>query len=124
MDSLSLLWTAARHRTSFRSLKEAVAAARDGDRILLLAGVHNGMGCAAPTRLLRFVSVALGQASCVATAASRQSRAAQKHACLHSRHPCIWISMLTSHQACSGCVDILSSLCEALLATLQMPNER
>ncbi|RMZ53297.1 hypothetical protein APUTEX25_004785 [Auxenochlorella protothecoides] len=31
-------------RTSFRSLKEAVAAAEDGDIIVLLAGVHNGMG--------------------------------------------------------------------------------
>lgn len=35
-----------RRRTSFRSIKEAVAAARDGDRILLRRGVHNGMGCA------------------------------------------------------------------------------
>lgn len=33
-----------RRRTSFRSIKEAVAAARDGDRILLRRGVHNGMG--------------------------------------------------------------------------------
>ena len=31
-------------RTSFRSIREAVAAARDGDRIVLLRGVHNGMG--------------------------------------------------------------------------------
>ena len=35
----------ARRRTSFRSLREAAAAARDGDRILLRRGVHNGMGC-------------------------------------------------------------------------------
>lgn len=35
---------AARQRVSFRSVKEAVAAARDGDQILLLAGIHNGMG--------------------------------------------------------------------------------
>jgi hypothetical protein len=33
-----------RQRTSFRSVKEAVAAARDGDRILLRSGAHNGMG--------------------------------------------------------------------------------
>lgn len=33
-----------RRRTSFRSMKEAVAAARDGDCILLCRGVHNGMG--------------------------------------------------------------------------------
>eukprot|EP00887_Chlorella_sp_A99_P007902 scaffold12.g7902.t1 len=33
-----------RRRTSFRSIKEAVAAAQDGDRILLRRGVHNGMG--------------------------------------------------------------------------------
>jgi tetratricopeptide (TPR) repeat protein len=31
-------------RTSFRSIKEAIAAAKDGDRILLLKGTHNGMG--------------------------------------------------------------------------------
>ena len=31
-------------RLSFRSVREAVAAARDGDRILLRRGVHNGMG--------------------------------------------------------------------------------
>lgn len=34
----------ARQRTSFRCIKEAVKAARDGDRILLQPGVHNGMG--------------------------------------------------------------------------------
>ncbi|KAL4457278.1 hypothetical protein ABPG75_012143 [Micractinium tetrahymenae] len=33
-----------RRRTSFRSIKEAVAAARDGDRIILRRGTHNGMG--------------------------------------------------------------------------------
>ncbi|GAB4818117.1 hypothetical protein N2152v2_005163 [Parachlorella kessleri] len=33
-----------RRRTSFRSIKEAVSAARDGDRILLRRGIHNGMG--------------------------------------------------------------------------------
>ncbi|PSC73819.1 Small glutamine-rich tetratricopeptide [Micractinium conductrix] len=33
-----------RRRTSFRSIKEAVAAARDGDRIILRRGIHNGMG--------------------------------------------------------------------------------
>lgn len=32
-------------RTSFRSIKEAIAAAEDGDRILLCCGTHNGMGC-------------------------------------------------------------------------------
>ncbi|KAK9852134.1 hypothetical protein WJX84_002432 [Apatococcus fuscideae] len=31
-------------RSSFRSVKEAVDAAEDGDRILLLSGIHNGMG--------------------------------------------------------------------------------
>jgi hypothetical protein len=31
-------------RTSFRSIKEAVEAARDGDRIVLRRGQHNGMG--------------------------------------------------------------------------------
>jgi hypothetical protein len=36
--------TARRARTSFRCLREALAAARDGDRILLRAGVHNGLG--------------------------------------------------------------------------------
>ena len=36
----------AQRRTSFRSLKEAVLAAEDGDRILLGSGTHNGMGCA------------------------------------------------------------------------------
>jgi hypothetical protein len=35
-----------RRRTSFRSVKEAVTAAQDGDRILLRRGTHNGMGCA------------------------------------------------------------------------------
>jgi hypothetical protein len=35
---------ARRVRTSFRCLREALAAARDGDRILLRAGVHNGLG--------------------------------------------------------------------------------
>ncbi len=44
--------TAVRQRTSFRSVKQAVAAARDGDQILLLAGIHNGMGCALPSRVL------------------------------------------------------------------------
>lgn len=33
-----------RRKTSFRSIKDAVKAARDGDRILLRAGTHNGMG--------------------------------------------------------------------------------
>ena len=33
-----------RRRTSFRSIKEAVTAAQDGDRILLRRGIHNGMG--------------------------------------------------------------------------------
>lgn len=33
-----------RRRTSFRSAKEAVEAAQDGDRILLRRGTHNGMG--------------------------------------------------------------------------------
>ncbi len=33
-----------RRRTSFRSVKEAVTAAQDGDRILLRRGTHNGMG--------------------------------------------------------------------------------
>ena len=33
-----------RQRTSFRCLKEAMKAARDGDRILMLRGTHNGMG--------------------------------------------------------------------------------
>ena len=37
---------AVRQRVSFRSVKEAVEAARDGDHILLLQGIHNGMGCA------------------------------------------------------------------------------
>lgn len=31
-------------RTSFRCLKEAMTAARDGDRILLRQGIHNGLG--------------------------------------------------------------------------------
>lgn len=35
---------ASKVRTSFRSIKEAVEAAKDGDRILLLKGTHNGMG--------------------------------------------------------------------------------
>ena len=38
-----------RRRTSFRSIKEAVAAARDGDRIILRRGIHNGMGCGGRT---------------------------------------------------------------------------
>jgi tetratricopeptide (TPR) repeat protein len=33
-----------RHRTSFRCIKEAMAAARDGDHLVLKKGVHNGMG--------------------------------------------------------------------------------
>ncbi|KAL4421167.1 hypothetical protein ABPG77_003350 [Micractinium sp. CCAP 211/92] len=33
-----------RRRTSFRSIREAVTAARDGDRIVLRRGIHNGMG--------------------------------------------------------------------------------
>lgn len=33
-----------RRRTSFRSLKEAIHAAQDGDRIILRRGTHNGMG--------------------------------------------------------------------------------
>jgi hypothetical protein len=36
---------AVRQRVSFRSVREAVEAARDGDQILLLRGIHNGMGC-------------------------------------------------------------------------------
>lgn len=31
-------------RVSFRSVKEAVEAAEDGDQIILLPGIHNGMG--------------------------------------------------------------------------------
>ena len=31
-------------RTSYRSIKEAVEAARDGDQIILQPGIHNGMG--------------------------------------------------------------------------------
>ncbi len=33
-----------RRRTSFRSIREAVTAAHDGDRIVLRRGIHNGMG--------------------------------------------------------------------------------
>lgn len=36
--------TAIEERFSFRSLKEAMEAAKDGDRILLLRGIHNGSG--------------------------------------------------------------------------------
>ncbi len=36
---------AVRQRRSFRSLRAAVEAACDGDCVLLLRGVHNGMGC-------------------------------------------------------------------------------
>ncbi len=32
------------HRTSFRCIKEAYEASKDGDRIVLLRGTHNGMG--------------------------------------------------------------------------------
>lgn len=31
-------------QNSFRSIKEAVAAAQDGDQVVLLPGIHNGMG--------------------------------------------------------------------------------
>ena len=31
-------------RTSYRSVKEAVEAARDGDQVILEPGIHNGMG--------------------------------------------------------------------------------
>ena len=31
-------------KTSFRSVKEAMEAAQDGDQIILLPGIHNGMG--------------------------------------------------------------------------------
>ena len=31
-------------RMSFRSVKEAVEAAKDGDQVILLPGIHNGMG--------------------------------------------------------------------------------
>ena len=31
-------------RASFRSVKEAVEAAQDGDQIILLPGIHNGLG--------------------------------------------------------------------------------
>jgi hypothetical protein len=31
-------------RTSFRSVKEAMEHARDGDHIILRAGIHNGLG--------------------------------------------------------------------------------
>jgi hypothetical protein len=37
-------YSSKRRKTSFRSIKDAVAAARDGDRILLRSGIHNGMG--------------------------------------------------------------------------------
>lgn len=33
-----------KHRTSFRCIKEALAAAKDGDLILMRKGTHNGMG--------------------------------------------------------------------------------
>lgn len=33
-------------KASFRSAKEAVDAAQDGDQIILLPGIHNGMGYA------------------------------------------------------------------------------
>lgn len=56
--------TTARQRVSFRSVKEAVAAARDGDQILLLAGIHNGMGEAVGVdkRILIHGQGALGEA--------------------------------------------------------------
>jgi len=38
------LTTSAPRRTSFRSLHAALAAARDGDTVLLLPGTHNGLG--------------------------------------------------------------------------------
>lgn len=37
-----------RQRRSFRLLRAAVEAACDGDCVLLLRGVHNGMGCVLP----------------------------------------------------------------------------
>ncbi|KAL3162418.1 hypothetical protein ABBQ32_010088 [Trebouxia sp. C0010 RCD-2024] len=38
------LATTGMRRASFRSVKEAVDAAQDGDQIILLPGIHNGMG--------------------------------------------------------------------------------
>lgn len=35
-------------KASFRSVKEAVEAAQDGDQIMLLPGIHNGMGYVTP----------------------------------------------------------------------------
>ena len=41
----SMLWhDAGSQRTSYRSMKEAVEAAHDGDQIILEPGIHNGMG--------------------------------------------------------------------------------
>ncbi|PRW57622.1 tetratricopeptide repeat 1 [Chlorella sorokiniana] len=56
---------AARRRTSFRSVLEAVTAARDGDRIILRRGIHNGMGqcITLDKRLLIEGEGALGEAS-------------------------------------------------------------
>jgi hypothetical protein len=56
---------AARQRTSFRCLREALGAARDGDRVLLRRGVHNGLGeaVAVGRRVLIQGEGALGEAS-------------------------------------------------------------
>ena len=51
---------AARQRVSFRSIKEAVEAARDGDQILLLRGIHNGMGYAMCPLHLTVLSLQVG----------------------------------------------------------------
>ena len=37
--------SAGRLRYSYRSLQDALAAARDGDTICLQRGMHNGLGC-------------------------------------------------------------------------------
>ena len=63
----------AQRRTSFRSLKEAMLAAEDGDRILLGSGTHNGMGCA--VRVVEGWTRRRGLPCCMKSQAGAKARA-------------------------------------------------
>lgn len=72
-----------KRRTSFRSIREAVTAAHDGDRIVLRRGTHNGMGCAGPG-VLRQARVRAGLAAAAphrCTALSNCRKNTRRHGC-------------------------------------------
>lgn len=54
-------------KTSFRSVKEAMEAAQDGDQIILLPGIHNGLGYVTQFMMCSSNTCNLASATCSGT---------------------------------------------------------